>query len=62
MINLEKDKQRINCDVHSCKHCNCDEDHCDLREVEIKNQSGMATNEKETICSSYELDDEKMEE
>ncbi|MGM9878472.1 MAG: DUF1540 domain-containing protein [Bacilli bacterium] len=59
---MKKDKQNINCDVHSCKHCNCDENHCDLREVEIKNQSGMAMNEKETICSSYELDEEKTEE
>lgn len=58
---MEKNKQNINCDVHSCKHCNCEENHCDLREVEIKNQSGMATDEKETICSSYELDEKKEE-
>lgn len=58
---MEKNKQNINCDVHSCKYCNCDDDHCDLREIEIKNQSGLAMDEKETICSSYELDDEKLE-
>ena len=61
MIILEKNKQNINCDVHSCKYCNCYDDHCDLREIEIKNQSGLAMDEKETICSSYELDDEKLE-
>ena len=58
---MEKNKQNINCDVHSCKYCNCDDDYCDLREIEIKNQSGLAMDEKETICSSYELDDEKLE-
>ncbi len=62
MIKLGKEKQNIKCDVHSCKHCNCDEDHCSLREVEIKNQSGVAKDEKETICSSYELDNERVDE
>ena len=62
MIKLGKEKQNIKCDVHSCKHCNCDEDHCNLREVEIKNQSGVAKDEKETICSSYELDNERVDE
>ena len=62
MIKLWKEKQNIKCDVHSCKHCNCDEDHCGLREVEIKNQSGVAKDEKETICSSYELDNERVDE
>ena len=57
-----KDKQVIKCSVHDCKHCNCDDDHCGLREVEIKNQSGVAKNEKETICSSYELDNERVDE
>lgn len=61
MINLGKENQNIKCDVHSCKHCNCDENHCDLREIEVKNQSGFATDEKETLCSSYKLDEEKME-
>ena len=46
MIKLGKEKQNIKCDVHSCKHCNCDEDHCGLREVEIKNQSGVAKDDK----------------
>ena len=62
MIKLGKEKQNIKCDVHSCKHCNCDEDYCGLREVEIKNQSGVAKDEKETICSSYELDNERVDE
>ena len=56
-----KDKQKINCNVHTCKHCNCDEDCCALREIEIKNQSGQATDKRETICNNYELENEKME-
>ena len=51
MIKLGKEKQNIKCDVH----------HCGLIEVEIKNQSGVAKNEKETICSSYELDNERVD-
>lgn len=56
---MKKDKQNINCDVHSCKYCDCENDHCDLREIEIKNQSGVASDEKDTICSSYKLDKSK---
>ena len=61
MLKLKEEKQNIKCDVHSCKHCNKDEDHCNLREVEIKNQSGLAQDEKETLCSSYELNEEDKE-
>lgn len=60
MINLSKDKQNIKCDVHSCKYCDCEENHCDLREIEIKNQSGLATSKKDTICGSYKLDKDKV--
>ena len=61
MIKLKKDKQNIKCDVHLCKYCNSDDNHCDLREIEIKNQSGLATEKKETICASYKLDKSKVE-
>lgn len=61
MIILSKEKQNIKCEVHSCKYCNCDDDHCDLREIEVKNQSGLATDKDETVCSSYKLDKEKTE-
>lgn len=57
---MKKDKQNIKCDVHSCRYCNSDEEHCDLREIEIKNQSGLALEKKETICSSYKLDKDKI--
>lgn len=57
---MEK-KQIINCDVYSCKFCDTDLEKCDLREIEIRNQSGLALEKEETICSSYKLDDEKYE-
>ena len=59
-MKLGKDKQNIKCEVHSCRYCNCDENTRDLREVEIRNQSGLATEKKETICSSYKLDKDKV--
>lgn len=59
---MEKNKQNIKCDVHSCKYCDCDKNHCNLREIEVKNQSGLASEEDETLCSSYEFDKEKYEE
>lgn len=62
MIILDKDKQNIKCDVHSCKYCDCEENHCDLKEIKIKNQSGLAMTEEGTLCSSYKLDKEKCEE
>jgi len=58
---LNKKKQSIKCDVHSCRYCNCEENHCDLREIEIKNQCGLAGDKKDTICASYKLDNSKME-
>lgn len=55
---MEKDKN-IRCNVHSCKHCNCNEDLCKLREIEIKKQSGCSNpcDAKETICSSFEKEE-----
>ena len=53
---VEKDKkQHIKCDVHSCEYCDCSDDVCELREIEIKKQCGCdcATKKDETICSSY---------
>jgi len=59
--NMSKEKQNIKCDVHTCKYCNCEENHCDLREIEIKNQSGFAASKKDTICASYKLDKGKLD-
>ena len=49
-----KKKQTIKCDVHTCEHCNCDCNMCNLEEIEVKNQ-----NKDETICSNYKLDKTK---
>lgn len=57
-----KDEQNIKCDVHSCKYCDSNENHCDLREIEIKHQSGFASSKKDTICSSYKFDKDKINE
>lgn len=48
-----KDKQNICCDVHSCKHCNCDKDHCKLEEIKICNCESER-NKEATMCDSYE--------
>ncbi len=58
---MGKGKQSISCDVHSCKYCDCEEDSCTLKEIKVKNENGMATEKEETICASYKLDDDKIE-
>lgn len=55
---MEK-KQNIKCDVHSCSHCDCKKDECSLREIEITKQSGVAHEKEDTICNSYEENEEK---
>ena len=57
---MSKDKQNIKFDVHTCRYCNGDENIFDLREIEIRNQSGLVTSKKETICSSYKFDNNKV--
>lgn len=48
----KNDNQTINCSVHSCKHCNCDSDMCDLNAIKICDCNEK--NEKEgTMCDSY---------
>lgn len=48
---MEK-KQKINCDVDSCKHYDCE--CCTLREIEVAKQCGNPECKEETICSNYE--------
>lgn len=52
-------KQTIKCDVHTCEHCNCDCNMCNLKEIEIQNQKNEATDKDETICSNYKLNKTK---
>lgn len=52
-----KNNQHIKCNVHSCSYCNCDENVCKLKEIEIKKQSGCecAIEEDDTLCASYKI-------
>ena len=50
-LNLNKDKKNIKSHDHSCNHCDCKDDHCEVREVEIKNQSGLTSDENMSIDS-----------
>lgn len=54
-----KKKQMIKCDVHTCKHCDCKSDVCNLEEIKVENQLNDATNKDETICSSYKQNENK---
>lgn len=56
---MGKNDQKINCSVHSCEHCDCDKDCCNLREIEIAKQCGCVEEKEQTICSNYKLNTEK---
>ena len=49
--NFMKD-QKIDCDVHDCKHCNCDKNECELNKIKVCNCASDATKEA-TMCDSY---------
>ncbi len=44
--------QMIKCDVFDCKHCNCDDKVCNLKEIKICNCS-HDENKEATMCDSY---------
>lgn len=48
---MEK-KQKIECDVHDCKHCDCDCDECTLKSIKVCNCHGCGEKET-TMCDSY---------
>lgn len=49
---MGKDKQKINCTVYDCKHCDCDCDSCNLKTIKVC--CCASDNEKEaTMCDSY---------
>ena len=48
---MEK-KQKIECDVHDCKHCDCDCDECTLKSIKVCNCHGCGVKEN-TMCDSY---------
>lgn len=47
------EKQKINCDVHDCKHCDCDCDECTLKKIKVCNCND-SKNKQSTMCNSYE--------
>ena len=44
--------QKIKCDVHDCKHCNCDKDECQLSKIKVCSSSPEEAKEA-TMCDSY---------
>ena len=54
-----KKKNKINCDVHECKHCDKEEEKCTLDEIKVSKSND--DNEKEdTMCDSFEHEENKM--
>lgn len=45
-------QQKINCDVYSCKHCDCDNRECLLEAIKVSNCTND-TNKRATMCDSY---------
>lgn len=48
-----EEKQNIKCDVHDCKHCDCDKDCCSLESIKVSNCGGEGEKET-TMCNSYD--------
>lgn len=59
---MNKDKKNIKSHDHSCNQCDCKDDHCEVREVEIKNQSGLTSDENMSIDSYNNLENNEREE
>lgn len=50
---MKKENQKIKCDVHDCRHCNCDDDCCILDEIKVCNCNNNEDKES-TMCDSYD--------
>lgn len=46
-------KQKIRCDVETCKYLNCDEAICTLYEIKVSKNSQYPKSKDDAICSSY---------
>lgn len=59
---MEK-KQKINCNVESCKFQDAKESLCNLEEIEVGFDCGSkeAKDECSTICRSFECDSNKLD-
>ena len=49
---FNKNDQKIGCSVHDCKHCNCECNECQLKDIEVCNCDGDG-DKKNTMCASY---------
>ena len=50
---MAQKNQKINCNVHDCKHCNCDKDECSLIKIKVCNCNDNCDKES-TMCNSYD--------
>lgn len=49
---MKKETQKIECNVFDCKHCNCDDCVCNLKEIKICHCAHNEDKES-TMCDSY---------
>lgn len=49
---MEKESQKIECDVYDCEYCDCECDRCSLKEIKVSKQNEK-NNKADTICDSY---------
>ena len=45
--------QKIKCVVHNCKHCDCKDDICNLKEIKVCNCKCGENSKELTMCDSY---------
>lgn len=46
------EKQKINCTVYDCKHCDVMNDECQLKQIKVACCKGD-TDKESTMCDSY---------
>lgn len=49
---MEKEKQKIECDVYDCEYCDCDCDRCSLVGIKVSKRNENNCKE-DTLCDSY---------
>lgn len=51
---MEKaENQTINCTVHDCRHCDCEKNCCELKEIKVCNCNNSEQKEA-TMCDNYQ--------
>ena len=51
---MNKNHQKIKCNVESCKHNDCDSKMCLLDEIKVGTCNGCTCCKDDTICNSFE--------